>query len=166
MIDKLSVIKSFCKQIYQIPDRIITELNRYLAIILLVLLTACEGTSEYDLALTAFKSGDYETASESFLPLANSGDARAQNMLGLMYERGYGVDQDFDKAASWYLKAANKGLAAAQIRIAQMYIQGRGVQRDYWEAMKWSRKAAIQGNAEAEANIAYMFHDGIDTPGL
>jgi len=136
------------------------DLKKYLILFLFIFLSACSGESEYDLAIEALQNGDYETALAKFTPLAESGDVNAQHILGLMYEREYGVEQDFTEAAKWYLNAAEQGLPASQIRLSQMYIKGKGVQRDYWEAMKWSRLAAVQGNAEAEANIGFMYHDG------
>ena len=45
---------------------------------------------------------------------ANAGEAEAQWLLGLMYEKGGGVPQDLAQAAQWYRKAAEQGNVAAQ----------------------------------------------------
>ena len=44
---------------------------------------------------------------------ANQGDARAQDNLGYMYDKGRGVAQDSKQAAFWYRKAADQGDAPA-----------------------------------------------------
>ena len=38
---------------------------------------------------------------------AEFGYAYAMTAIGLMYESGYGVNQDYNKAIEWYKKAAN-----------------------------------------------------------
>lgn len=40
---------------------------------------------------------------------ANQGDLDAMNYLGLMYKKGYGVNQNYTKASEWYKKACQKG---------------------------------------------------------
>ena len=40
---------------------------------------------------------------------AESGEAKAQNTLGVMYALGNGVAQDFAEAIEWYRKAAEQG---------------------------------------------------------
>jgi hypothetical protein len=47
------------------------------------LLSAC-GRSEYEAAMLAYEQGDYQAAVDIILPLAESGDAQAQNERGLM----------------------------------------------------------------------------------
>jgi TPR repeat protein len=46
-------------------------------------------------AVAAHKRGDYATALRLIRPLADQGDADAQNILGLMYAQGRGVPQDY-----------------------------------------------------------------------
>ncbi|MDB4130403.1 hypothetical protein N9581_01710, partial [Amylibacter sp.] len=43
----------------------------------------------------AYKLGDYSTALKEWKPLAEQGDANAQNNLGVMYDKGIGVLQDY-----------------------------------------------------------------------
>jgi TPR repeat protein len=52
---------------------------------------------------------------------------RAQNVLGLMYEDGKGVEQNDHEAFNLYKSAADQGLAAAQHNLARMYESGIGV---------------------------------------
>jgi TPR repeat protein len=75
-------------------------------------------------------------------PLAEQGDAVAQNYLGLMYERGQGVPQNYVQAVSWYRKAAEQGDALAQFDLGFMYSNGQGVPPDYVQAHMWFNLAA------------------------
>ena len=87
---------------------------------------AC-GQSNYDLAFTAYQSGDYERAYREFSFLADGGDIRAQYYLGYMYENGEFLIQDYQEAARWYKKSAKRGYPESQIRLAKLYITGLGV---------------------------------------
>ena len=91
---------------------------------------------------------------------AESGDAEAQNNLGVMYYKGLGVPEDYAEAVKWYRLAADQGYADAQCNLGVMYDNGQGVPQDYAEAVKWTRLAADQGDAEAQFNLGVMYHDG------
>ena len=56
--------------------------------------------------MAASQREDYATAYRLWRPLADQGDASAQNNLSLMYNNGQGVPQDYAAAVSWYRKAA------------------------------------------------------------
>jgi len=88
---------------------------------------------------TAYERGDYATAIQLLSPLAEQGDARAEYMLGLAYDRGNGVPQDYAKAASWYRKAAVQGAPDARAGLGALYARGQGVPQDYAQAAKWWR---------------------------
>ena len=60
-------------------------------------------------ASIAYSEGDYATAIRLLLPLAEKGDAEAQNNVGLMYALGHGVPQDATMAVSWFRKAVDQG---------------------------------------------------------
>ena len=45
-------------------------------------------------AKSAFVAGDTQTAFEIWKPLAEKGNAKAQNNFGIMYKEGKGVPQD------------------------------------------------------------------------
>ena len=95
---------------------------------------------------------------------AESGDAEAQNNLGVMYNKGLGVPEDYAEAVKWYRLAADQGYADAQCNLGVMYDNGQGVPQDYAEAVKWTRLAADQGDAEAQGNLGVMYHDGRGVP--
>jgi len=114
------------------------------------------------------------TPEEKFLKLrkdAESGDAKAQNGLGVMYYTGEAISKDTsgktlnndpEKAAAWFHRSAAQGYAAeqgnvdAQNNLGVMYYSGEGVPRDTAKAAEWFKKAAAQGNADAQANLDAM----------
>ena len=59
--------------------------------------------------LDAANRGDFATALREWRPLAEQGDASAQNNLGFMYVYGKGVLQDYVRAHMWYNIAASSG---------------------------------------------------------
>ena len=110
--------------------------------------------------LAAFHRRDFQTAVKIWQPLAEQGNAHAQFDLGVMYERGLGVEQDYAEAMKWYRKAADQGDAHGQHGIAKLYSIGDGVPQDYVEAMKWDRKAADQGYANAQFTLGVNYYAG------
>ena len=63
----------------------------------------------FDEGVAAYDRGDYATALEEWLPIAEQGHAAAQKHLGTMYEFGQGVSQDYAEAVKWYRLAAEQG---------------------------------------------------------
>lgn len=89
---------------------------------------------------------------ESFWQIYTSAlraDKVAEYQVGVMYERGIGVEQNQTQAAVWYEKAAWQGYMDAQYNLALMYASGRGVDKNLDRAMIWLAKAAKQGDKEA-----------------
>ena len=60
-------------------------------------------------AFAAYHAGDYSQALRLFKPLAQQGNAEAQNSLGVMYAKGQGVAQDYQQALAWYKKSGESG---------------------------------------------------------
>jgi uncharacterized protein len=96
---------------------------------------------------------------------AEQNNARAQNLLGVMYQTGHGIEQNFVEAAVWYRKAAENGNAAAQANLAEMYRSGAGVNRDYREAFIWYVKAAAQDQSYAQFQVGTMYRYGVGVEG-
>jgi hypothetical protein len=63
----------------------------------------------FDEGVAAYDRGDYATALEEWLPIAEQGDGRAQLYLGTMFDIGLGVPQDYAEAVKWYRLAAEQG---------------------------------------------------------
>jgi TPR repeat protein len=112
----------------------------------------------------AYDRHDYATALQVWQPLADHGDAKAQNKIGNMYWAGQGVPKDYVQALSWYRLAADQGLAFAQFNLGLMYTRGQGVTQDYSEAVRWYEAAARQGNARAEYRLGLTYSQGQGVP--
>jgi len=69
---------------------------------------------DFDRGVSAYEAGDYLTALRELRPLAEQGDAVAQNYLGVMYYNGQGVPQNYAEAVRLYRLAAEQGIADAQ----------------------------------------------------
>lgn len=109
----------------------------------------------FDEGLVAARNGDYETALKEWQPLAEQGDASAQQNLGIMYEHGDGVPINMEEAVKWFRKAAEQGDASGQLYLGDMYSKGQGVQKNEEEAVKWWRKAAEQGSAKGMGAVGW-----------
>ncbi len=124
---------------------------------------------KYSVILSLFLWSIYTSAPifgsefQRFLIAADQGNADAQYNLGVLYYKGYGVEQNYEEAMKWYLKAANQGYASAQYAIGRLYEKSQGVEQNYEEAMKWYLKAANQGHAAAQCAIALLYEKGYGT---
>lgn len=118
----------------------------------------------WDEGHAAYEARRYEEAMAHFQPLADRGDAAAQNRLGYMAQYGLGTPRDLRRAAQWYRLAANQGLARAQANLASLLYRGAGdaVARDTPEAVRLYGLAAAQGHAESQALIGRLMLDGLD----
>ncbi|MFT5396561.1 MAG: TPR repeat protein [Gammaproteobacteria bacterium] len=112
----------------------------------------------------AFENGDYKTAFTLWMPLAESGDADAQNYMGILYYLGFGVQKDYKKSLEWYERAAKAGHADAQRNYGDMINFGRGIQRSNQEAYKWYFAASQQGNQKAARQIEVLAASGNLSP--
>lgn len=84
----------------------------------------------------------YEDDVKKLRPLAEDGNAEAQNALGVLYEAGLGVERNRQKAAVWYKKAATQGDVHAQYNLGRLYQTGTGVKQNYAESYFWASLAA------------------------
>lgn len=94
-------------------------------------------------AKAAIENEDFEQAYELLCPLAEEGNADAQNSLGLLLVNGLGVEQDSTKGLSLIMKAATQGHEEAKINAYALCYQ-----------------EAQQGNLGAMHNVAYMCLNG------
>ena len=93
---------------------------RILILAACLLSTRVSVADSYKDGFDAYSRGDYPRALKVLRPLAESGNIYAQHSLGLMFEKGQGVNQDYEKALHWYYLAAEQGLMAAQNNIGSM----------------------------------------------
>src|SRR5260370_32168174 len=97
----------------------------------------------------AYNRGDYVPAIRLFRPLAEQGNAKAQNMLGVMYRRGHGVARNSVRAFVWFSRAAARGDATAKAEL-----------RDVSQTMTTEELAQAREMAQAcEASNYRQCHD-------
>ncbi len=92
-----------------------------LAVVVALLFSAGSAWADYDDGMEAYERGDYATALQKWLPLAEQGGAMAQAMIGSMYDEGMGVPQNDAEAVKWYRRAADQGITQAQTLLGAMY---------------------------------------------
>ncbi len=87
----------------------------------------------------------------------------AQFNLGVLYERGEGVQKDLDTAVRWYEKAAQQNNVKAQYNLGYLLLEGFGMPKNPVTALQWLEKAAHQGYAPAEYQVgcAYLEAKGV-----
>ncbi len=103
----------------------------------------------------AYNKGDYATALRLWRPLAEQGNARAENNLGVLYENAKGVPQDIREAVKWYRLAAKQGYAGAQNNLGLIYAIGRGgYPRNPIRAYMWFSLAASSLSGAVGADVA------------
>ena len=121
---------------------------------------AAVGAQDFHKGSMAFGVGDYGAALQEWRPLAEQGNADAQNNLGLMYHKGWGVTKDNAEAAKWLRLASAQGIVSAHFLLARLYHTGAGVPENFNKAMKLYRLAADQGHAKSQGNLGVMYLDG------
>jgi TPR repeat protein len=97
---------------------------------------------------TSWEAGDFQSALQEWLPIANQKDVNVQILLelGHIYKDGKGVPKDYGEAVKWYRLASIRGEAYAQYSLGFMYMQGWGVLQDNVQAHMWFNIAAANGD--------------------
>ena len=124
-----------------------------LAVVGVLLFSAGSAWADYDDGLAAYERGDYATALQKWLPLAEQGGAMAQAMIGSMYDEGMGVPQNDAEAVKWYRRAAEQGITQAQTLLGTMYYGGEGIPENYVKACMWWLLAKAQGDKNAARGL-------------
>ena len=100
------------------------------------------------------EAGSFVQARQQFEVLARSGNADAEELIGVMYALGLGVERDDERAFEWYLRASMKGHPGAQSGIGWYYEIGRGMPApDLVRAYLWYALSAIGGDVDAPDSL-------------
>jgi TPR repeat protein len=83
---------------------------RYFISFILILLIPIAVSAQITIS---YSYDDEKFTFDQLLKKAESGDAGAQEYIGMIYFAGYDLPQDYKKAYEWFLKAADKGDAYA-----------------------------------------------------
>jgi len=70
--------------------------------------------------MAAYNRGDYVPAVRVFRALAEQGNAKAQNVLGVMFRKGEGVPKNPARAHMWLSFAAKRGDAKAKAELREV----------------------------------------------
>ena len=106
--------------------------------------------AEIEHARDLMEANEFEAAFEELWPAARSGNADAEELIGVMYAMGLGVRQDYQRAFDWYLRSALKGHPGAQSGVGWYYELGLGMPApDLVRAYMWYVLSAIGGDPDA-----------------
>jgi TPR repeat protein len=108
----------------------------------------------------AFDAKEWTQAAALCASEARAGTVTAQRNLGVMYDRGVGVQRDPARAAEWLRTAAQAGSRDAAYQLGAMYETGRGVSQDDAQSVSWYRKAALLGDREAQVKVGKAYEAG------
>ena len=93
-------------------------------------------------AFEHYKNKEYKPAFEKFISIARAGHVQAQQMVGLMYTQGQGVNKDEKQAFRWLEKAAHNFDSLSMHHVGVRYFQGLGVKKNVAKAAMWLTLAA------------------------
>lgn len=106
--------------------------------------------AEIEEARDLMEAGEFEAAREALLPAARSGNADAEELIGVMYALGLGVKKDPERAFEWYLRSSLKGHPGAQSGLGWYYELGLGMPApDLVRAYLWYGLSSIGGDPDA-----------------
>ena len=108
----------------------------------------------------AREPAQFAEAARALTAAADVGLGTAQYLLGMLYERGDGVEADLPKAAELYREGAEKQVRSSMTRYGLALLNGRGVEADPVMAESWLRRAALLGDAEAAATVGQIYARG------
>ena len=118
--------------------------------LVILFLTVTPAFAEIEKARDLMESNKFSEAMKELLPAARSGNADAEELIGVMYAMGLGVPKDDVRAFDWYLRASLKGHPGAQSGIGWYYEVGRGLPKpDLVRAYTWYVLSAIGGDPDA-----------------
>ncbi len=105
---------------------------------------------DFQNAKRAYEKANYAAAIKLLLPLAKAGDAKAQVLLGITYDRAQGqtgVKRDRSKAQFWFEKAVKQNYTPA-FRELGFHLVGTG--KNPKRGLRILKVAAERGNAMAQ----------------
>ena len=119
---------------------------------LTMLATPC--FAEIEQGRDLMEAGRFEEAREELMPAARSGNADAEELIGVMYALGLGVERDPERAFEWYLRSSLKGHPGAQSGLGWYYELGLGLPApDLVRAYLWYGLSAIGGDPDAVLSL-------------
>ncbi|MEM8728496.1 MAG: tetratricopeptide repeat protein [Pseudomonadota bacterium] len=110
--------------------------------------------ADIEQARDLMEAGQFGAAREVLLPAARSGNADAEELIGVMYAMGLGVPQDHERAFDWYLRSSLKGHPGAQSGLGWYYELGLGMPApDLVRGYLWYALSTIGGDPDAAISL-------------
>ena len=110
-------------------------------------------TSDTPIPIPPMTLALHKEAFELFQKAADAGLKEGRHYLGLMYEYGYGCQQNFEAAIEQYQRASNQDYFESTYNLALMYAYGRAPKQDFRKALSLLERGA---RAEHAQSIYYM----------
>lgn len=124
------------------------------AITFALCLMATPALADLETARDMMEDGRFAQAYDELWPAARSGNAEAEELIGVMYAMGLGRPRDDQRAFEWYLRSAMKGHPGAQSGVGWYYEVGRGLPSpDLVRAYMWYTLSAIGGDPDAAISL-------------
>ncbi len=105
-------------------------------------------------------TGDLENAFNLYESGAFRGYSRAENNLGLMYEKGTLIRKSYAMAANMYEQAYRKGNPFAAYNLARLFEKGLGMPINLEQAAKLYLFSALRGHLKAQHALGLMYQSG------
>ena len=132
---------------------LLANAKRGLTVLAVVLMMSAAAKAEIERGRDLMESHQFEAAMAELMPAARSGNADAEELIGIMYAMGLGVERDDERAFEWYLRASMKGHPGAQSGIGWYFEVGRGTAVDLVRAYLWYGLSTIGGDPDAAVSI-------------
>lgn len=116
------------------------------------------GTALFQQGIELFSRRQYVEAAACLEKAAQTGNAEAQNLLGVMLLNGMGLTQDTRRAAELFAAAADRDLKEGHYNLSNLLYNGLGVARDVGRAQEHLLIAARAGHRPALRNLGYLYH--------
>jgi TPR repeat protein len=98
--------------------------------------------------------------------LANDGDSKAANKLGLTYKNGiklglqYTISPDYTKAREYFERSVELNNTAALVNLGELYENGLSVNKDYDTARCYYERAVELNNSQAFTRLGELYELG------
>lgn len=123
-------------------------------LLVVVFMFSFSAKAEIETARDLMEESKFEEAMQELLPAAIAGNAEAEELIGVMFALGLGVEKDDERAFEYYLRAAMKGHAGAQSGVGWYYEIGRGMpEPDLVRGYMWYVLSAIGGDPDAAISL-------------
>lgn len=109
----------------------------------------------------AYHDGKFDIAARGLPVLAANGDHAAEELLGLIYRSGQGVEKNPSMALLWLNRAAEAKRPLAMHHLGIIYYTGEGVAADNVAALTWLKLATLYYPDGPEKKRATEDHDNL-----